>query len=278
MDVVSSPSGLRRWLQRSHGTQVGLVPTMGALHDGHLSLVARARRGDDVVVASVFVNPLQFGPGEDFDRYPRALDQDLRLLADAGVDVAFTPAVEELIPADAVTSVRVRGLTERLEGASRPDHFDGVTTIVAKLCNLVAPARAYFGEKDYQQLVVVRRMVRDLDMAVEVVGCPTVREADGLAMSSRNAYLSPQERRAASALPAALRAAAAEWAGDADATRATLRTTLGAAPGLRLDYAEVVHPDTVQPLHGAVDGPARAVVAAFFGGTRLIDNTPLGAP
>ena len=278
MDVLTSPSDLRDRLAPPRGGQVGLVATMGALHDGHLSLVARARGDNDVVVVSVFVNPLQFGPGEDFDRYPRPLEQDLRLLDESGVDVAFTPSARDLIPAEAATTVRVRRLTEHLEGARRPGHFDGVTTIVTKLCNLVAPARAYFGEKDYQQLAVVRRMVRDLDLAVEVVGCPTVREPDGLAMSSRNAYLSPQERGAASALPAALFAAARGWRGDVDLTRARLRTTLGAAPGLRLDYADVVHPDTLQPLYGAVDGPARAVVAAFVGATRLIDNITLGAP
>lgn len=275
MEVVGSASELRVRLSPSRGRLVGFVPTMGALHEGHLSLVARARRQDEVVVVSIFVNPLQFSQGEDFERYPRPLERDLALLRDAGVDVVFTPRAGDLTPAEAATSVRVRGLTERLEGASRPGHFEGVATIVAKLFNLVAPARAYFGEKDFQQLAVVRRMVRDLDFAVEVVGCPIVREPDGLAMSSRNAYLSPRDRGRALALSSALLEAARDWTGDVEATRTRLRTTLGSAPGVRLDYAEVVDPETLEPLEGVVGTPAHALVAAFLGATRLIDNIRL---
>ncbi len=274
MDVVASVADLRRRLAGADHP-LGLVPTMGALHDGHLSLAHRARADCETVAASIFVNPLQFGAGEDFTRYPRALGADLALLDHAGVDVAFTPATEQFVPAGRATTVHVAGLTEILEGASRPGHFDGVTTIVAKLFCAVRPDRAYFGEKDFQQLAVVRTMARDLDLGVEVVGCPTVRDADGLALSSRNAYLSTDERADALALSAALRAVAAQWDGDASAARIFLRRTLSAASGVRLDYAEVVDPETLAPLEGVVAGPAQALVAAFVGTTRLIDNIRL---
>ena len=260
---------------------VGLVPTMGALHRGHLSLVEAARRANATVAVSIFVNPLQFGPGEDFERYPRALDNDLALLREAAVDVVFAPSAAAFTPPHRLTTVSVAELTTRLEGASRPGHFDGVTTIVAKLLHAVAPDRAYFGEKDFQQLAVIRRMVADLDMPVAVVGCPIVREPDGLALSSRNAYLSAAQRQEAVALSAALQELAEDWDGDADAARSALRRRLSDASGFRLDYAEVIDPETLEPLEGVVGGPAQAVVAAYVGATRLIDNVrlePAGSP
>ncbi len=260
---------------RRRGDLVGLVPTMGALHDGHLSLVRRSAARAAVTVVSVFVNPLQFGPGEDFDAYPRDLDRDVALLAPAGADLVFAPAAAAFTPPGARTTVHVAGVTERLEGASRPGHFDGVATIVAKLLLAVRPRVAFFGEKDYQQLVVVRTMVADLGLGVEVVGCPVVREPDGLAMSSRNAYLSAEQRRQAPALHRPLVAAAAGWGGDADRARALLAGSLAGAPGIRVDYAEVVDPGTFERLEGRVDGPARAVVAAYAGSTRLIDTLAL---
>jgi pantoate--beta-alanine ligase len=251
------------------------VPTMGALHVGHASLVRAAAAGTDAVVVSIFVNPLQFGAGEDLEAYPRTFEADLDLLAAEGVDLVFHPTAADFTPPDRRTTVAVAGLTAGLEGASRPTHFDGVTTIVAKLLNVVQPDRAYFGEKDFQQQAVIRTMARDLDLPVEVVTCPVVREPDGLALSSRNAYLSADERRDALALSAALRAAAEGWDGDADAARARLATVLGAAPGVEPDYAEVVDPETLEPLRGRRDGPAQAVVAARVGRTRLIDTLAL---
>lgn len=261
---------------RAQGRTVGLVPTMGALHDGHLSLVRAARRDCDVVVASIFVNPLQFGPGEDLDAYPRTFDADLALLATEGVEWVFHPAASDFTPPDRVATVHVDGLTDGLEAGTRPTHFDGVTTIVTKLFNAVGPDRAYFGEKDFQQQAIINAMVRDLDMPLEVVTCPVVREPDGLALSSRNAYLSAGERADALALSAALREAQAAWDGDADAARDLLQRRLGTAPGVRLDYAEVVDPDTLTPLVGRVEGPARAVMAAWVGTTRLLDTGQLG--
>jgi pantoate--beta-alanine ligase len=261
--------------ERRQGRSIGFAPTMGALHEGHVSLVRAARAANDVVVASIFVNPLQFAPGEDFDRYPRQLEADLALLEPAGVDLVFTPRADRFTPPGRLTSVRVEGLTGVLEGATRPGHFDGVTTIVTKLFNAVLPDRAYFGEKDFQQLAVIKRMVADLGQPVEVIGCPIVREPDGLAMSSRNAYLTPELRRDALALSAALRAAAAAWDGNVDYTREELRTTLSRAPNVRLDYAEVVDPETLEPLEGVAQGPVQALVAAWLGDTRLIDNIRL---
>jgi pantoate--beta-alanine ligase len=249
---------------------------MGALHDGHRALV-RAARGDcDVVVVSIFVNPLQFGPGEDLDAYPRTFDADLALLAAERVDWVFHPAASDFTPPGRVTTVHVAGLTDGLEARTRPGHFDGVTTIVTKLLHAVEPDVAYFGEKDFQQQAVIRAMVRDLDLAVQVVTLPVVRDPDGLALSSRNAYLSDGERQDALALSAALRDAAATWTGDADRARATLRQHLVSAPGVRLDYAEVVDPVTLAPLHGHIEGPAQAVLAAWVGTTRLLDTTTLG--
>jgi pantoate--beta-alanine ligase len=280
VELCDSVEKLRAMLApaRRSGATIGLVPTLGALHEGHLSHVRRARDECDVAVVSIFVNPLQFVPGEDYDGYPRTLDTDLAALAPLSVDAVFAPPREAFVPDDLATTVHVGGLTERLEGAHRPGHFDGVTTIVTKLLGAVQPDRAYFGEKDYQQLLVVRRMVDDLDLPVRIVAGPTVREPDGLAMSSRNAYLSPAEREQALALSAALFAARDAWDGDASSARGLLRRRLGEAPGVLLDYAEVCDPATLEPLEGVVTGPAQALVAARVGRARLIDNIRLDPP
>ena len=263
----------RRW--HGDGYTIGLVPTMGALHAGHLSLVEAACKANRKVVVSIFVNPIQFGPGEDFERYPRDPDRDSDLLERAGVHAIYRPPLEAMYPPAASTRVVVRGVSEPLEGAARPGHFDGVATVVTKLFGAVEPDRAYFGQKDAQQLAVVRRLARDLDTGVEVCACPTVREADGLAMSSRNAYLSPQERKAAASLSAGLRLAAGAYAAgerDPGSLLQVLRARLQAEPLARIDYAEVVDPETFRP-------PGRlAVVAVRIGATRLIDNHDLAQP
>ena len=263
----------RRW--RREGKSIGLVPTMGALHAGHLRLVEAARGENDVVVASVFVNPIQFGPNEDLDRYPRDWDRDLRLLNEAEVDAVYRPAVEEMYPPGASTRVHVDGVAEPLEGAARPGHFEGVATVVTKLFGAVEPDRAYFGQKDAQQVAVVKRVVRDLDLSVEIRVVPTVRETDGLALSSRNAYLNPEERKAAAALSAALREAAAAYAHgerDPERLRGILHSRLAAEPLVKIDYAEVVDAATFRK-PGTV-----AVIAARIGKTRLIDNHDLAKP
>jgi pantoate--beta-alanine ligase len=260
---------------RSAGRTVGFVPTMGAFHDGHLSLMRRARDERDAVVVSIFVNPLQFGPGEDLSRYPQDEERDLSMAKKLGVEVMFAPNVEEMYPAGhQEVTVDPGPLGERLEGARRPGHFRGVATVVAKLFDVVGPSTAYFGEKDAQQLAVVRRMVRDLSLPIEVVGSPTLREADGLATSSRNAYLSPEQREAAGCLFLAL-SEAAEMAlgGERDAATlvAAMAREVGATPEARIDYAAVVDEETFEEV-GTITGPARALVAARFGETRLIDN------
>ncbi len=260
---------------RSAGRTVGFVPTMGAFHDGHLSLMRRARDERDAVVVSIFVNPLQFGPGEDLSRYPRDEERDLSMARELEVEVVFAPNVEEMYPAGhQEVTVDPGPLGERLEGARRPGHFRGVATVVAKLFDVVGPSTAYFGEKDAQQLAVVRRMVRDLSLPIEVVGSPTVREPDGLATSSRNAYLSPEQREAAGCLFLAL-SEAAEMArgGERDAATlvAAMAREMGATPEARIDYAAVVDEETFEEV-GTITGPARALVAARFGETRLIDN------
>lgn len=260
---------------------VGLVPTMGALHEGHLSLVRRARAECEHLVVSVFVNPTQFGPGEDLERYPRDLEGDLRLLEAEGADAVFAPAPEEMYPPGFHDWVEVRGpLTERLEGEFRPQFFRGVTTVVARLFRIVRPARAYFGEKDAQQLRVVRRMVQEQGLPVEIVAMPTVREPDGLAMSSRNAYLSPEERKAALAIPEALQAAVRMVESrerDAAAVRRAIERRLGAEPLARIDYVSVADYDTLEEL-SVIDRPALALVAVRIGSTRLIDNVELRPP
>jgi len=251
---------------------------MGALHEGHLSLVRRARRECERVAVSIFVNPAQFGPGEDFQRYPRDLPRDLALLEAEGVDTVLTPTVEEIYPADFSTWVTVERLTARWEAASRPNHFRGVATVVLKLLNLVRPDRAYFGEKDYQQLRVVERMVRDLNVPTAIVACPTVRDPDGLALSSRNAYLSPRERQAATVLWRALTAARAGYErGERDgaALRRLAEGVIAGEPLARLDYASVADPMTLEPVARIGREGAVCLVAAWIGTIRLIDNLPL---
>jgi pantoate--beta-alanine ligase len=260
--------------ERSAGRRVGFVPTMGYLHEGHASLMARARADDDLVVASIFVNPLQFGPSEDLAAYPRDLGRDLRLAERTGVDAVFVPAVEEMYPEPVVTTVSVAGLSAAWEGTSRPTHFAGVATVVAKLFGIVGPCRAYFGEKDFQQLAVIRRMARDLSMPVEVVGCPTVREVDGLALSSRNSYLSADERAAAPVVHRALQAgAAAIRAGEHDPApvRELMSAVIEAEPLARLDYAAVVDADSLA-IPDLLSGNLRLLAAVGFGRARLIDN------
>jgi pantoate--beta-alanine ligase len=250
---------------------------MGALHAGHLALVQQARRDNDHVAASVFVNPTQFAPNEDLSRYPRDLDRDRALLADAGVDLLFAPAALDLYPDGFATAVEVAGPATRLEGERRPGHFRGVATVVLKLLNLIAPDRAYFGQKDAQQLAVVRRMARDLDFPVQLVGCPTVREPDGLALSSRNVYLGPEDRQAAPVLHHALARVTALWADgerDADTLRRSIHEVLAAEPRARVDYVALVDPETFAEREGRCDA-ALALLAVYFGTTRLIDNAAL---
>ena len=266
--------------ERTAGRTVGLVPTMGYLHDGHLSLMRQARAETDVVVASIFVNPLQFGAGEDLGAYPRDLDRDARLADAAGVDVLFVPGTREMYPAPVLTTVSVAQVADPLEGAARPHHFAGVATVVAKLFAIVGPCRAYFGEKDFQQLAVVRRMAGDLSFPVDVVGCPTVRELDGLALSSRNSYLTAEEREAAPVVYRALRAGVASiLAGERDpaAVRSLLAGIIEAEPLAQLDYAEVVDADSFRtpvPLAGNL----RLLAAVRFGRARLIDNVGVTVP
>lgn len=261
--------------ERRQGRTVGFVPTMGALHAGHASLLRRARAENDVVVASIFVNPLQFGPAEDFSRYPRDLAADAALAGEAGVDHLFAPGVAEMYPHGSIaTRVDVGPVGEAGEGTWRPGFFSGVATVCAKLFHIVGPDRAYFGRKDAQQLAVIRQMVADLDLPLEIVGCPTVREADGLALSSRNALLDPDARRAAPALAAALMAASgAAAAGEASAEelRWIVATSLEGVSGIRLQYVELFDPGTFLP-RDRVEGAGILAAAAFAGGTRLIDN------
>jgi pantoate--beta-alanine ligase len=257
---------------------VGLVPTMGALHDGHLSLVRQARAECASVAVSIFVNPTQFGPHEDLQAYPRDLPGDLAMLDRAGVDLVWTPEVDDIYPPGDQTWVTVEAVARGLEGARRPGHFRGVATVVTKLLHAFRPQRAYFGQKDAQQAVVIRQMVRDLLLPVEIVVCPTVREADGLAMSSRNRYLSPDERRSATILYRALCAASASFeAGERDAERLrqVMREVLRSEPKARPHYVSAADPKTLEELHGRVDG-ALLSMAVAVGGTTLIDNLIVG--
>ncbi|HSA93902.1 MAG TPA: pantoate--beta-alanine ligase [Terriglobales bacterium] len=259
---------------RETGKRLGLVPTMGALHAGHLSLVRAARAQCDVVAVSIFVNPTQFGPTEDFEKYPRSLERDCELLEREAVDLVFAPAVAEMYPPGAVTWVTVEGLSQRMCGASRPGHFRGVTTVVSKLLHVVEPDAAFFGQKDAAQCTIIRKMVRDLDMGVAIVTCPIVREPDGLAMSSRNAYLDPAQRASATVLHRSLRRVEDLWKkgerGSAKLIDAAQRIFLE-EPDVRLDYVEIVNNDTLDPVEGVSSG-ALVAVAAFVGSTRLIDN------
>ncbi len=280
--LVQSVAEMRRAAAVAHALsrRVALVPTMGALHAGHVRLLEEARKAADVVVLSIFVNPTQFGPSEDLARYPRTLAADLDKARAAGVDVVFHPDGNAMYPEGYQTYVQVRALEKGLCGDRRPGHFIGVATVVLKLFHIVQPQVAFFGEKDWQQLQVIRRMVHDLDVPVMVVGVPIVREPDGLAMSSRNAYLSPDERALALSLSRALFAARARFqAGERDAAAlvGAARAIVDDAKGVRLDYLELRHAETLEPLDGRVAGPAVLAVAAFVGATRLIDNFTLTA-
>ncbi|MFM1982279.1 MAG: hypothetical protein RJB22_998 [Pseudomonadota bacterium] len=275
MQTIHDRAALHQALKlfRDAGETIALVPTMGALHDGHLALVADARRRADRVVVSIFVNPRQFGPNEDFDAYPRRAEADSAKLDAAGVDLLWMPSVDEMYPAGFATNISVAGLPDRLCGAARPGHFDGVATVVAKLFNQVRPDIAIFGEKDWQQLAIIRRMAADLDMALDIVGFPTQREDDGLALSSRNAYLTDAERAAAIALPRALghAARALEAGQDSAAALAAVAPALLKAGFSAVDYVELVDAVTLEPVQTIVR-PARLLAAARIGKARLIDN------
>jgi len=264
---------------RRDRARLGLVPTMGALHEGHLSLVRAARSSCDAVAASIFVNPAQFGPNEDLVKYPRSFERDCELLEKEGVRFLFAPSVEEMYPVGAVTWITVEGLSDKLDGRSRPGHFRGVTTVVAKLFHIVEPNAAFFGQKDAAQVAVIRRMVRDLNFAVEIVVVPTVREADGLAMSSRNAYLDAQQRKQALVLHRSLMLAmklADQGERSAEVLIAAARKELATEPAVRPDYFEIVNPDTLDSVDDLSRG-GLAAVAAFVGSTRLIDNVMISA-
>ncbi len=276
MRIIERTDEMQRQAEawRNEGKKIGLVPTMGYLHEGHLALVRRARQLADVVVISIFVNPTQFGPGEDLERYPRDLARDRQLAGEAGADLAFVPVAEEMYPEGFQTHVEVSEITRFLCGKSRPGHFRGVATVVAKLFNIVKPHAAIFGEKDYQQLTVIRRMVKDLNMDVEIVGHPIVREADGLAMSSRNIYLTPEHRETALKLNLALRKAQELVGGGEKRGEAVLRTVreiLNAGGGMKVDYVELRDAENLTET-ASVESPTLLALAAFVGMTRLIDN------
>lgn len=260
--------------QRQAGKRLGFVPTMGALHEGHLSLVRAARKASDVVAASIFVNPTQFGPNEDLAKYPRSFERDCTLLEREGADLLFAPSVEEMYPPGSITWVMVEDLSDKLDGRSRPGHFRGVTTVVSKLFHIVEPESAFFGQKDAAQVAIIRRMVLDLDLPVKIVVCPIVREPDGLAMSSRNAYLDAEQRKQALVLYRSLtRVEGLIRQGELSASTlgAAGRNEFAAEPAVRLDYFEIVHPDTLDPIEEISDR-ALIAVAAYVGSTRLIDN------
>jgi pantoate--beta-alanine ligase len=276
ISTVAEMQAICREVRRS-GKSLGFVPTMGALHEGHLSLVRAARAHNQVVAASIFVNPLQFGPNEDFTKYPRAIERDKELLEAEKVELLFAPSSEEMYPKGAVTEVYVAGLSEKLDGNSRPGHFKGVTTVVAKLFEIVRPDRAYFGQKDAAQVAVLRKMVHDLNMDVELIVCPIVREKDGLAMSSRNAYLSPEQRKQALVLNRSLmrvQAMADRGEKSAASLREAGKQVITEEPGARLDYFEIVDGSTLEPVENISKG-ALVAVAAYVGTTRLIDNLVL---
>jgi len=267
-----------RALRRQSEEPVGFVPTMGYLHDGHLALVRRAKAENATVVVSIFVNPTQFGPSEDFNRYPRDIPRDLALLEKESTDIVFMPTSDEMYPPGFSSWVVVEKVTERLEGRSRPGHFRGVATVVNKLFNIVEPTRAYFGQKDAQQVVVIKRMVSDLNMNVEIVVVPTVRESDGLAMSSRNVYLNPQERQAATVLFRALTLAESLWRQgekNAETIRLAMTSLIKEEPLAEIDYVSIAHPETLEEVF-QIQGPALVSLAVRIGKTRLIDNILLG--
>jgi pantoate--beta-alanine ligase len=274
VQTVRELTGLRAAIAalRADGARIALVPTMGALHSGHIALVEAAKRAGTKVIASIFVNPKQFGPNEDLARYPRREAADSRMLAESGCDLLWLPSVETMYPEGFATTIGLSGVTETLDGASRPGHFDGVATVVAKLFNQVGPDAAYFGEKDYQQLLVIRRLVADLDFPIDIVGVPTQRDDDGLALSSRNIYLDDEERPKAVALPRALGVAArAIGRGDPAEDALTEAVTTLTAAGFSVDYVALVDAESLAPNPGA-DRPRRLLAAARLGRTRLIDN------
>jgi pantoate--beta-alanine ligase len=276
IDLVQSIQGVRDALARVRREDkvIGLVPTMGALHRGHGRLIETARGECGCVVVSVFVNPIQFNRADDYERYPRTLDDDVRFCATLGADIVFAPSISEMYPRAVRTHVDVEALTDHLCGKFRPGHFRGVATVVAKLFHIVQPDRAYFGEKDAQQLAVIRRMVEDLSMPVAIVGVPIVREAGGLALSSRNRHLSPEERRSATGLAMSLQAAAeavARGARDPEEVKRAALAVLEREPGIRVEYFEIVDPDEIQPV-AEIGGPVLIAAAVWLGSTRLIDN------
>jgi len=277
MEIYSTIEDIRAALgpARREGKRIGLVPTMGALHEGHLSLVRAARSKCDVVAVSIFVNPTQFGHNEDYSKYPRTFDNDCELLEKEGVDIVFAPSVEEMYPGGAVTYVTVEGMSDKLCGRSRPGHFRGVTTVVSKLFHIVEPDLAFFGQKDAAQVAIIQRMVRDLNMPVEIVVCPIVREPDGLAMSSRNAYLTPEQRRSALVLSLALRRVQ-QMFDQGERNEAKLiesgKQVIAEEPSVRLDYLEIVDPETLDGVD-VVSSKSLVAVAAVVGTTRLIDNS-----
>lgn len=281
--VIRDRDEMRRYVRmlRKNRFSIGFVPTMGALHEGHRSLMRRSFKENDRTIASVYVNPLQFGPGEDFERYPRDLDKDVGICRGESVDIVFAPSAAQMNPPGRTTSVRVAGVSEDYEGAERPGHFDGVATIVATLFNVVQCDRAYFGQKDYQQTVVVRRMAQDLAIPAEIVVCPIVRDPDGLALSSRNVYLTPEDRKEALRLPHALvKAEQHVLEGETDCAR--LRKLMRAAmrskrDDVKIGYADVVHPETLVPL-GKLEGHAVLLAVLRVGRTRLIDNRVVAPP
>jgi pantoate--beta-alanine ligase len=264
---------------RKTGKTIGFVPTMGYLHDGHMSLVERARKENDIVVMSIFVNPVQFAPGEDFDRYPRDIERDKKIAQEGGVDYLFVPEVSEMYPEGYSTYVEVEGITEVLCGAKRPGHFRGVATVVTKLFNIVKPHRAYFGKKDFQQLKVIERLVKDLNFDVEVIGCPIVREKDGLAMSSRNVYLSPKERESATSLYRALKLAKElieKGERNPETIKSKMEEFILSHPHVKaIDYIEIVDSETLKPVDEIKEGTLIAL-AVFVGNARLIDNWVVG--
>jgi len=264
---------------KRRGKSIGLVPTMGYLHEGHLSLVEAARKKADLVVVSIFVNPAQFGPGEDFSRYPRDLNHDKKLLSNFEVDVLFLPGAPEMFSGEHRSYLEIEALSKKMCGRSRPTHFRGVATVVAKLFNIVAPDYAFFGEKDFQQLVIIKRMVKDLNFPSQIIGLPTVREFDGLALSSRNKYLKPKERKTAAVLYQALSLAKKEIEkGEKNPQKilARMRSLISAAPGVRLDYIVIAHPETLEELK-KIRGKVLVALAAYLGKARLIDNMVIEA-